>query len=179
MNSRRIEKSSANPDHHEPLSALADDMSQPRPDTAFRPARPRSRDLSTPQLRALRKELLIVRAGVERAEMAEAIVELRGTAAHFSWLRFLVPGLSRSQSGGLGSGLGNLLKQYPLLSSLASLILAKPLRSSVVSVARPLVKWGGLAFTAWEAYRVWQQVKRQGDRPARNRFPDENDDAGY
>lgn len=132
-----------------------------------------------PQLRALRKELLIVRAGVERAEMAEAIVELRETVTHFSWLRFLVPGLGRSHGSGVGAGLGNLLKQYPLLSSLVSLILAKPLRSGVLSVARPLVKWGGLAFTAWEAYRVWQQMKRQGSRPARNRSTEEADDAGY
>ncbi|CAG9256551.1 DUF3318 domain-containing protein [Paraburkholderia unamae] len=145
-------------------------MSQPRPDTSFRPNRIRSHDLSTPQLRALRKELLLVRAAVERAEMSESIVELRSAVTNFSWLRFVVPGFSRSGSsgGGVGAGLGNLLKQYPLLSSLVSLIVAKPLRTSLVSAARPVIKWGGLAFTAWEAYRVWQQVRRQrGAAPGR------------
>ncbi|WP_322056861.1 DUF3318 domain-containing protein [Paraburkholderia sp. J63] len=137
-------------------------MSQPRPDNAFRPARKRTRDLSTPQLRALRKELLIVRASVERAEMAASVVELRHAVTNFSWLRFLVPGFGRAASvGRAGAGLGTLLKQYPLLSSIASLVLAKPLRESVVSAARPVVKWGGLALTAWEAWRIWQQVRRQ------------------
>jgi hypothetical protein len=165
-------------------------MSQPRPDTVFRPARARTHDLSTPQLRALRKELLIVRAGVERAEMAGTIVELRETVTRLSWLRFIVPGFSGSRGGGaVGSGIGNLLKQYPLLSSLVSLIVAKPLRSSVVSAARPLVKWGGLAFTVWEAWRVWQQVRRQGGprqggprngaSRKRGASPEETSDSGY
>ncbi|SDC28718.1 DUF3318 domain-containing protein [Paraburkholderia lycopersici] len=160
-------------------------MSQPQPDTAFRPRRNnRSRDLSAPQLRALRKELLLVRASVERAEMAEALVELRSTVNNLSWLRFIVPGFGHAgASGGAGvaAGLGSLLKQYPLLSSLISLIVAKPLRASVVSAARPVIKWGGLAFTAWEAYRVWQQVRRQRStspgRPPRD-SSDEDDLTG-
>ena len=157
-------------------------MNQPRPDTAFRPSRGRSHDLSTPQLRALRKELLLVRASVERAEMAEALVDIRATVTNFSWLRFVVPGFGRSGArGGVASGLGSLLKEYPLISSLISLIVAKPLRTSIVSVARPVIKWGGLAFTAWEAYRVWQQVRRQrgasATPPARDRS-DEDDLTG-
>lgn len=161
-------------------------MSQPRPDTTFRPSRRRPHDLSTPQLRALRKELLLVRASVERAEMAEAVLDLRATVTNFSWLRFVVPGFSRTGAGrgagaGVGASLGTLLKQYPLLSSLASLILAKPLRTSLVSVARPIIKWGGLAFTAWEAYRVWQQVRRQRDTSpngTRRNSSDEDDLTG-
>ncbi|WP_321962956.1 DUF3318 domain-containing protein [Paraburkholderia sp. J7] len=159
-------------------------MNQPRPDTAFRPRGGRAHDLSTPQLRALRKELLLVRASVERAEMAEALVDIRATVTNFSWLRFVVPGFGRSGSGsggGVASGLGSLLKEYPLVSSLVSLIVAKPLRTSIVSAARPIIKWGGLAFTAWEAYRVWQQVRRQRDTssnpPARTRS-DEDDLTG-
>jgi hypothetical protein len=157
-------------------------MNQPRPDTAFRPRRGHAHDLSTPQLRALRKELLLVRASVERAEMAEALVDIRATVTNFSWLRFVVPGFSRSGAGGgVASGLGSLLKEYPLVSSLISLIVAKPLRTSIVSAARPVIKWGGLAFTAWEAYRVWQQVRRQrgasANQPARDRS-DEDDLTG-
>jgi len=152
-------------------------MSHPQPDTAFRPRRNRSHDLSAPQLRALRKELLLVRASVERAEMAESLVELRSAVANFSWLRFVVPGFGHSSASGVASGLGNLLKQYPLLSSLVSLIVAKPLRTSIVSAARPVIKWGGLAFTAWEAYRVWQQVRRQrNDAPGRTRSDSSDED---
>lgn len=157
-------------------------MSRPRPDTAFRPTRSRSHDLSTPQLRALRKELLIVRASVERAEMAASIVELRGTVARFSWLRVLVPGAGRTRGGGLGAGLGNLFTQYPILSSLISLIVTKPLRGRVFSAARPIIKWGGLAFTAWELWRVWQKTRRQDDGPTRtdaSGSPEPTDDQGY
>jgi hypothetical protein len=145
-------------------------MNRPRQDTAFRPNRPRSHELSTPQLRALRKELLIVRASVERAELAETIVELRETVTHFSWLKFLVPGFGRARSvAAAGAGIGSLLKQYPLLSSIASLIVAKPLRSGLVSAA----------FTAWEAWRVWQQIRRSDGRKARAAAPDDTADAGY
>lgn len=137
-------------------------MSQPRPDNAFRPSRTRTHNLSTPQLRALRKELLIVRASVERAELAASVVEVREAVTRFSWLRFLVPGFGAPTStGGVGAGIGKLLKDYPLLSSIVSLVVAKPLRESVASAARPVVKWGGLALTVWEAWRIWQQVRGQ------------------
>ncbi|WP_027817795.1 DUF3318 domain-containing protein [Paraburkholderia bannensis] len=144
-------------------------MSQLRPDQAFRPTRPHSRDLSTPQMRALRKELLLVRASVERAELAASVIELRETVTHFSWLRFLVPGFGRVAASASGStsafssGLSSLLKQYPILSSLVSFVVAKPLRDGIASAARPVVKWGGLAFTAYEAWRVWQQIRGQRD----------------
>jgi hypothetical protein len=161
-------------------------MSQPRPDQAFRPTRPRSRDLSTPQMRALRKELLLVRASVERAEMAASMIELRESVTHFSWLRLLVPGFGRAATGasnlsGMSAGLGNLLKQYPLLSSLVSFVVAKPLRDSIASAAKPVVKWGGLAFTAYEAWRVWQQMRRQrtgADARTRRAASDEDDLTG-
>lgn len=154
-------------------------MSRPRPDTAFRPARPRSHDLSTPQLRALRKELLIVRASVERAEMTSAVIELRESVTRFNWLRFLVPGFGHSHGKGLGAGLGNLLTQYPLLSSLVSLIVAKPLRGRVFKAARPILKWGTVAFTAWEVWRAWQQTRRQDSEPAPSQAPETTDDQGY
>ena len=121
-----------------------------------------------------------MRAGVERAEIATAIVELRERVTRFSWLGFLVPGLGKSRGHGLGAGLGNLLKQYPLLSSLISLVLAKPLRGRVFSAARPIIKWGGLAFAAWEVWRAWQQVRSQDGPPARDESPETTaDDQGY
>lgn len=141
-------------------------MSQSHSDTAFRNKRYQAKDLSAPHLRALRKELLLVRADVERLELAQATIELRQAVTHFSWLKFIVPGFgglrvgSGSKAAFLNAGsIGALLKQYPLISSIASLILAKPLRATLAASAKPALKWGGLALAAWEAYRIWQQMK--------------------
>jgi hypothetical protein len=139
-------------------------MSHVHPDATFRRQHKSTKDLSTPQLRALRKELLIVRADVERMELAQATTDLRQAVIHFSWLKFVLPGFASMRWGARGAaskGIGTLLKQYPLISSLVSLLLARPLRTSVVATAKPVLKWGSLALGVWEAYRIWQQVRRE------------------
>jgi hypothetical protein len=143
-------------------------MSQSRTDTAFRNKRHPSKDLSAPHLRALRKELLLVRADVERVELAQATFELRQAVTHFSWLKFVIPGFGGVRVGKgpkaslLNAGtIGALLKQYPFISSIASLLLAKPLRATVVAGAKPALKWGSIALGAWEAFRIWQQMKNE------------------
>ncbi|NML99207.1 DUF3318 domain-containing protein [Paraburkholderia sp. RP-4-7] len=142
-------------------------MSQTHSDTAFRNKRYQAKDLSAPHLRALRKELLLVRADVERMELAQATIELRQAVTHFSWLKFILPGFGGmrvgrgSKASFLNAGsIGALLKQYPLISSIASLLLAKPLRATIAAGAKPVLKWGSLALAGWEAYRIWQQMKR-------------------
>jgi hypothetical protein len=142
-------------------------MSQTHSDTAFRNKRYQAKDLSAPHLRALRKELLLVRADVERMELAQATIELRQAVTHFSWLKFILPGFGGmrvgrgSKASFLNAGsIGALLKQYPLISSIASLLLAKPLRATIAAGAKPALKWGSLALAGWEAYRIWQQMKR-------------------
>jgi hypothetical protein len=144
-------------------------------DTFKAQKRANAHKLSTPHMRALRKELLIARADVERMELAQASADLRYKVKHFSVLNLLMPGRGRRGRGTSGggfmsrvSGLGGLfntgtlsllLKQYPVVGSLASLVLAKPVRTRLLASAKPLLKWGGLGFLGWEAYRVWQQMK--------------------
>jgi hypothetical protein len=144
-------------------------------DTFKAQKRANAHKLSTPHMRALRKELLIARADVERMELAQASADLRYKVSHFSILNLLMPGRSKRGRGSSGGGfmsrisglsglfnsrgLGLLLKQYPVVGSLASLILAKPVRSRLLKSAKPLLKWGGLGLLGWEAYRVWQQMK--------------------
>ena len=72
-------------------------------------------------------------------------------------------GLSGLFSG--AGGLGLLLKQYPVVSSLASLVLTKPVRTRLLRSAKPILKWGGLGLVGWEVYRVWQQMKSSPDEP--------------
>ncbi|KAB0641742.1 DUF3318 domain-containing protein [Burkholderia latens] len=118
---------------------------------------------SASQHRALRKELLILRSEVERLELAEAAAEVRHAVTRFSWLKILIPGLSShkfSQSAkNLNANLGQLVNQYPMLSSLASLVLAKPVRSLLRASAGPALKWGTVGFAAWEVYRIWKQAR--------------------
>jgi hypothetical protein len=55
--------------------------------------------------------------------------------------------------------------------------LAKPLRSTIAAGAKPVLKWGSLALAGWEAYRIWQQIKK--DSPASTRGKERADDSGY
>jgi hypothetical protein len=151
-------------------------------DTFKAQKRANAHKLSTPHMRALRKELLIARADVERMELAQAGDDLRYKFSHFSVVNLLMPGRRKRgrASGGNGfmsrisglsglfsgsGGLGLLLKQYPIVSSLASLVLTKPVRSRLIASAKPILKWGGLGLLGWEAYRVWQQIKSSPDKP--------------
>jgi hypothetical protein len=157
-------------------------MSQSRPDTTFRNKRYHSKELSAPHLRALRKELLLVRADVERIELVQATFELRQAVTHFSWLKFIVPGFGGMRMGKgskasvINAGtIGALLKQYPFVSSIASMLLAKPLRATVVAGAKPALKWGSLGLAAWEAYRIWQQMKRDSSATSATASPEKAD----
>jgi hypothetical protein len=156
-------------------------MSQVHSDKAFRSNRPTAKDLSAPHLRSLRKELLIVRADVERMELAQATVDLRQAVTHFSWLKFIVPGFGampwgRRRGGGTAAGIGALLKEYPLISSIVSLVLAKPIRASVFATAKPVLKWGSVGLAAWEAFRIYQQVKRESRNPGASMTPSDDAD---
>ena len=155
-------------------------MSQVHSDKAFRSNRPTAKDLSAPHLRSLRKELLIVRADVERMELAQATLDLRRAVTHFSWLKFVVPGFSAMpwgrRRGGAASGIGVLLKEYPLISSIVSLVLAKPIRNSVFATAKPMLKWGSVGLAAWEAFRIYQQVKRESRKPGASTTPSDDAD---
>lgn len=143
-------------------------------DTFKTPRRNKMQKLRTPHMRALRKELLIARADVERMELRQATYDLRASVTHFSFLRFLMPGGrsrrwgKRSASSGIvgmlgallgSSKMGVLFKQYPVIGSIASLVLTKPVRTKLLRGAKPLLKWGELGLAGWEAWRIYQQMK--------------------
>lgn len=116
-------------------------------------------------MRAVRKELLLLRAEVERSEFAQARAELHRKFANLSWLKLLVPGLGRVRSTGTSRGVNATLSDWvfnhPLVSSLASLVLTKPLRATVSAGAKPLLKWGALGAAGWAALRVWSQFSHK------------------
>ena len=113
---------------------------------------------SNPQLRAAHKELLLMRAELERAELGEAMGKARKTVTRPGWLRFLAPIVMGLCATARKKGIGERLRQYPWVSSSVALLLARPLGARL----KPVFKLAGLALTAWEAWRIWQQ-SRQGN----------------
>jgi len=93
-------------------------------------------------MRAVRKELLLLRAEVERSEFAQARLELHRKFANLSWLKLLVPGFGlgrarpKTTGRGVNATLTDLVLNHPLVSSLASVVLAKPLRATVAAGAK-------------------------------------------
>jgi hypothetical protein len=157
-------------------------MSQTNSHRAFAsPTRTHSpvKDLSSPQLRAVRKELLLLRAEVERTEFMQARVELHRSMTSFRWLKLLMPGFrgfpgfggtrAKGSGKGLNSSITEWLINHPLTSSLASLVLARPLRATLAAGAKPLVKWGSLGVAAWAAYRLVAQIARKDGDATRTR----------
>jgi Protein of unknown function (DUF3318) len=102
---------------------------------------------------AIRKEILLLRCELERMEIAEASAELRARFAHFGWLKMLVPRFG-ARSG--IAGFGHLLKDYPLLSSLASLALTHGPKLGALKRLKPVLKFGAVAFAAWQAVNLWK-----------------------
>ncbi|GAA4329239.1 hypothetical protein GCM10023144_15780 [Pigmentiphaga soli] len=121
--------------------------------------------MSTPRMQA-RKELLLARASIERIEFAAHVGRVRSALSPSNLLRSVMSKAS-SRVGSKGAlttafRAWRLVRRYPILSSAASMLLARlPLRG-----AFRLLKLGGLGVGAWQAWRVWQAVKSD---PARSR----------
>jgi hypothetical protein len=118
------------------------------------------RNPSSPQMRAVRKELLLLRAEVERADFVRARVELRTSLERFGWLKLFLPRFSSVRTKGSGKSVSDWLN-HPLVGSLASLLLAKPLRSTLAAGAKPLLKWGTLGAVAWAGFRLLARTIRR------------------
>ena len=119
-------------------------------------------------LLAIRKELVLTRIAVERAELIQVTHNTRERLRNFRWMRYLLPGgLSKlSGLGGLGglagSGLklGGLLERYPLVSSVASIAITGLSHTPVGRVVRRGLKWGGLGVLAYQGLKMWQQSSK-------------------
>jgi hypothetical protein len=116
-------------------------------------------------MRAVRKELLLLRSEVERAEFVRSRVELRTSLERFGWLKLFLPHFPKGSGKRNGTTLTDWIN-HPLIGSLVSLLLAKPLRSTIAAGARPLLKWGTIGATAWTGYRLLARwVRRQRSAP--------------
>ncbi|WP_293025038.1 DUF3318 domain-containing protein [Pandoraea sp.] len=143
----------------------------PRPRRPARRSRYARRDLL-----ALRKELVLTRITVERAELGEAVDQWRHAARGFGWVRLLARGRGQSAAQSLLS-LSGLLQRYPYLSSVASLALTGLTRTRLGKIVRPVAKWGAFGMLAWKGYTLWQAASARGDISTATRTtPDSDDD---
>jgi hypothetical protein len=142
--------------------------------------RKRASRRSRHDLLAIRKELVLTRIAVERAELIQASHVTRERLRNFRWVRYLLPGgfAKFSGIGGLASSglkLGGLLERYPLVSSVASLALTGLSHTPVGRVVRRSLKWGGLGVLAWQGIKLWQASTKpstpQADAPPAPRTP--------
>ncbi|CAH0446767.1 DUF3318 domain-containing protein [Ralstonia syzygii] len=117
---------------------------------------------------AVRKELLLTLAALERYDYAQARNDVRratGRTFSLGGLGALLPSLVRplARPNSLMRALG-IAREYPLLGAVLSLTYAGLRRTVIGRVTRRLGKLGLAAGAAWWGYRKWQET--QADRAA-------------
>jgi hypothetical protein len=107
---------------------------------------------------AVRKELLITRAALERYDFAESMHTVRYQTQRFTRLSAWLP-----RMGGRSKSLVNMLglaKDYPLLSSLVSLSLPLLRKTPLLRWTWKASKLGLLAGAGYWAFDVWRRMQQ-------------------
>ncbi len=107
---------------------------------------------------AVRKELLITRAALERYDCAQSLADVRASVRNIGRIGAWLPRVARPQS--MWKLLG-LAKDYPILGSALSLALPFARRVPVLRWGWKLSKLGAVAGAGYWAYRTWQQARSQ------------------
>lgn len=113
-----------------------------------------SREVQLPL--AVRKELLITRAALERYDAVQALRQVRGGARRMTNVGAWLPRLTRP-SGWLKM-LG-VTRDYPMLSTAITLAMPLLRRTAIGRVAWKLSKYGMVAGAGYWAYKTWQETK--------------------
>lgn len=112
---------------------------------------------------AVRKELLITRAALERYDCAQSLADVRASVRNIGRIGAWLPRMARPQS--MWKLLG-MAKDYPVMSSALSLALPLMRRVPVLRWGWKLSKLGAVAGAGYWAWRTWQQARAQ--TPERN-----------
>ncbi|MHA7681372.1 DUF3318 domain-containing protein [Cupriavidus sp. PET2-C1] len=121
---------------------------------------------------AIRKELLITRAALERYDCAQALHHVRGSATRLGRFSAWLPRMTRPASW---LKLLGLAKEYPLLSSAVSLALPLLRKTPVLRWGWKLSKLGALAAAGYWAYETFQKSSVQDAR----KTPSDTVDTGF
>ena len=107
---------------------------------------------------ALKKQMLVMRAAVERIELASQVVDVKRAATVSAIVRNALPG-NRSRS--IASRALDLLKRFPFVASAAPLI-ASRFKFPLLKLA---TKWGGAATVVYKLWTLWEKF-HPGKSPA-------------
>ncbi len=155
---------------HKPSEPPAHPAGNPLPPREHRRPVRFSREVRLPL--AVRKELLITRAALERYDCAQALHHVRGSAARLGRFSAWLPRMARPASW---LKLLGLAKDYPLLSSAVSLALPLLRKTPLLRWTWKLSKVGLLAGAGYLAYQAWQK----GSAPPAGETPPESVDTGF
>ncbi|WP_225721640.1 DUF3318 domain-containing protein [Candidatus Vallotiella sp. (ex Adelges kitamiensis)] len=123
-------------------------------------APPQESNYSKIKVRKLRKEVLLARAHRNRIDIANASEEIRQGVSKLSWIKWLIPGISRCRVlSGLPAAICESLNQYPVLSSIISATLAGSVRRLVIRNFKHLLKWTVISAAVWTSYNLWKAVR--------------------
>lgn len=102
----------------------------------------------------LRKQMLLMRAAVERVELAQHLDDVRRAATVSAIMRNAMP---TDRTRGLAARIVELAKRYPVVTSAASLIASR----FPIPILKRAVKWGGAAALGYRLWMLWQKHRRE------------------
>ncbi|WP_341247937.1 DUF3318 domain-containing protein [Cupriavidus pauculus] len=111
---------------------------------------------------AVRKELLITRAALERYDAVQALHQVKGGARRMTNIGAWLPRMTRP-SGWLK--LFGVTRDYPMLSTAITLALPLLRRTAIGRVAWKVSKLGMLAGAGYWAYKTWHAAQRPASAP--------------
>lgn len=110
----------------------------------------------------LRKQMLLMRAAVERVELAQHLDDVRRAATLSAIFRNAMP---NDRTRGLAARVVELVKRYPFIVSAGSLIAAR----FPIPILKRVVKWGGVATLGYRLWLLWQNRNSDRQRPGISR----------
>lgn len=113
--------------------------------------------MSKKQELALRKELLVMRASIERAELAQQISAIRHPQQASWWrksIQLALPSLLKGRGAGVALAL---LRKLPALLSASSFLIHKTKHPIILRGLR----WAGIGVAAWQLSKLWLTAKKK------------------
>lgn len=116
---------------------------------------------------AVRKELLLTRAALERYDAVQALQQVRGGARRMGNVSAWLPRLTGLSRPGGWLKMFGITRQYPMVSTAITLALPLLRNTALGRVAWKVSKLGVVAGAGYFAYRSWQAAQRHDVRKSR------------